>query len=109
MVLPRLSTVATVLSFLASALVPKTHALTTNEHLEDRAVNYGVLITKCRIPGHVALTFDDGPSVYTEELLNTLASWGAKATFFVTGYNLAGNEWLIRRIVNEGHQLASHT
>ncbi|KAL3476963.1 hypothetical protein BJX99DRAFT_226838 [Aspergillus californicus] len=47
--------------------------------------------------------------MYTEELLEILSWYGAKATFFVNGHNLANNEWLIRRIVNEGHQLASHT
>ena len=36
----------------------------------------------------IALTFDDGPSVQTDRLLDALAEYGAKATFFVSGYRL---------------------
>ncbi len=58
----------------------------------------------------VALTFDDGPHpVYTEELLDGLKERGAKATFFVIGRNIPGNEDLIRRMDEEGHLIGNHT
>ncbi|KAF9349021.1 hypothetical protein BGX26_012633, partial [Mortierella sp. AD094] len=40
-------------------------------------------ITKCKNPGVVAYTFDDGPGIYNDELLAKLASYNITATFFV--------------------------
>ena len=58
----------------------------------------------------IALTFDDGCSSYTEELLDGLARYGAKATFFVVGnYGAAAHKDLLERMVREGHQIANHT
>lgn len=37
--------------------------------------------------GVVALTFDDGPSAYTDDLLDLLDEYGAKATFFISKSN----------------------
>ena len=57
----------------------------------------------------VALTFDDGPSGYTEGLLDGLAERGAKATFFIVGQNAASHKETVKRIFQEGHQVAQHT
>ncbi len=58
----------------------------------------------------VALTFDDGPHpVCTKELLDGLKERGVKATFFVIGENIPGNEDLIRRMDEEGHLIGNHT
>ena len=58
----------------------------------------------------VALTFDDGPhSVYTKMLLEGLKERGVKATFFVVGENIPGNEELIRRMQKDGHLIGNHT
>ncbi len=58
----------------------------------------------------VALTFDDGPAdPYTEEYLDILDRYGAKATFFNLGDNVLAYPELARRIVAEGHQIANHT
>lgn len=57
----------------------------------------------------LAITFDDGPGQYTDGLLDELAARGVKATFFVAGYNAAQYPDTLKRIVDEGHQLASHT
>lgn len=57
-----------------------------------------------------ALTFDDGPHpVYTRELLDGLKEREARATFFVVGSNIPGNEELIRRMAQEGHLIGNHT
>ncbi len=57
----------------------------------------------------VYLTFDDGPSIYTDELLDILAKYDVKATFFVTGKDKAGYRDTYRRIVEEGHTLGMHS
>lgn len=54
------------------------------------------------------LTFDDGPSGNTAKILDILAKYNAKATFFVTGNNQKYN-YLIKRAHNEGHTIALHT
>lgn len=57
----------------------------------------------------VYLTFDDGPSKYTSDVLNILAEENIKATFFVLGSEAESHPDLIKRIVKEGHQLGNHT
>ncbi len=57
----------------------------------------------------LALTFDDGPSDWTERVLDLLARHGARATFFVIGESVAGREETLRRARAEGHELGSHT
>ena len=58
----------------------------------------------------VALTFDDGPRTdATARLLAGLALREVPATFFVVGNRIAGNEALIRRMRDEGHQIGVHT
>ena len=57
----------------------------------------------------VALTFDDGPGGTTEDLLRILKDHNAKATFFLVGMNVKQRPELARRIVAEGHQVASHS
>jgi peptidoglycan-N-acetylglucosamine deacetylase len=57
----------------------------------------------------VALTFDDGPSGWTEPILETLREADARATFFVIGDAIPGREQTLRRIVAEGHEVANHT
>lgn len=55
----------------------------------------------------VYLTFDDGPSVYTNEILDILNEYGVKATFFVVGKDGYTEEY--QRIVKEGHALGMHS
>ena len=58
----------------------------------------------------VALTFDDGPNPSTTtQALDTLAKYGVKATFFVLGKNIAGNEDLLKRMKSEGHEVGNHS
>ena len=54
----------------------------------------------------IYLTFDDGPSGYTSQLLDVLKKYNVKATFFVTGN---GSDEMIRREYNEGHTVALHS
>lgn len=75
-------------------------------------------ITQCTQAGTLALTYDDGPYIYTSELLDILQENDVPATFFITSVNLNKGEidnsstaWpeILRRMVSEGHQVASHT
>lgn len=60
-------------------------------------------------PGHVALTFDDGPHPdSTPHFLTELAKRDVRATFFVLGSELAKAPWLGREIVDAGHEIALH-
>lgn len=58
------------------------------------------------LPGTIYLTFDDGPGSYTNSILDTLAKYNIKATFFVTN---AGNDNVILREYQEGHTIGLHT
>ena len=57
----------------------------------------------------IAITFDDGPSVYTEELLDGLKDRGVKATFFVIGKSAVSYPDIVKRESNEGHLVGNHT
>ena len=58
----------------------------------------------------VYLTFDDGPiPSSTPFILDTLAEYDAKATFFMVGENVLRYHDLYNRIVEEGHQVGNHT
>ena len=58
----------------------------------------------------VALTFDDGPDGNTTpQALDNLAKYKIKATFFVQGKNIAGNEAILKRMQAEGHEVGNHS
>lgn len=57
----------------------------------------------------VYLTFDDGPSEYTGEILDILEKYGVKATFFVTGREDEDSKAVYKRIADEGHTLGMHS
>lgn len=58
----------------------------------------------------VALTFDDGPTPqYTQQVLDILNKENVKATFFLIGHNIEGNEALVKRMYNEGHAIGNHS
>lgn len=79
----------------------------TDATAADRVTTFDTFNTE---EPYVALTFDvtfdrgDG-----EQILNTLAAYGVKATFAVTGIWAKQNPDLMQRIVNEGHGLMNHT
>ena len=59
--------------------------------------------------GAVYLTFDDGPSVNTEQLLNVLAENDVKATFFVVKKTDSASEARLKAIAEAGHTIAMHS
>lgn len=54
------------------------------------------------------LTFDDGPSEVTNQILDTLKQEKVKATFFVLGSNVKTLPNVVKRIYDEGHYIANH-
>ncbi|KAK3812935.1 MAG: hypothetical protein J3Q66DRAFT_412272 [Benniella sp.] len=80
-------------------------------HIIEKRISNGI-ITTCTIPNTLAITFDDGPSRYTPDLLDYLNEEGVKVTFFMDGDNVDNiyeYDWIVKRAYNEGHQVASHT
>lgn len=70
---------------------------------EDHSVDCSQ--TRC-----LALTFDDGPEpTFTPSILETLKRHNAKATFFVLGSHVKGNEDLLKRMHAEGHEIGNHS
>jgi peptidoglycan/xylan/chitin deacetylase (PgdA/CDA1 family) len=72
------------------------------ERAEAAPVDCGLV--KC-----VALTFDDGPSPYTDRLLQVLEANDAKATFFLIGNKVAADPAGAKRIADAGMEVANHT
>ncbi|MFI5631088.1 bifunctional polysaccharide deacetylase/glycosyltransferase family 2 protein [Streptomyces sp. NPDC051664] len=64
-----------------------------------------------RIPDHrIVLTFDDGPDpVWTPQVLDALKKYDAHGVFFVTGTMASRYPGLVRRMVDEGHEVGLHT
>ncbi|KIX95030.1 uncharacterized protein Z520_09340 [Fonsecaea multimorphosa CBS 102226] len=100
-----------------SDMTPAGYNMSGDPRGERGHIAYGQFIANCYVPRTIALTYDDGPSQNTEELLDILNEAGAKATFFITG-NSNGKgpidttqNWtdVVRRMVMDGHQVASHT
>ncbi|KAJ6642108.1 Facilitated trehalose transporter Tret1 [Pseudolycoriella hygida] len=76
--------------------------------------NENGVYSECIKHGDIAITFDDGTSSNTEAVLDVLKELRVHATFFVNGVNFENiNDQAthdkMRRIVQEGHQLGSHT
>ncbi|MBO6145693.1 MAG: polysaccharide deacetylase family protein [Bacilli bacterium] len=74
-----------------------------NESTIERKINVRSIQNGKRV---VYLTFDDGPSQYTSQLLDVLKKYNVKVTFFVTG---KGDDAIILREHQEGHKVALHT
>ncbi|PHH52031.1 Chitin deacetylase [Ceratocystis fimbriata CBS 114723] len=71
---------------------------------------------ECKVPGTMAITFDDGPYLYTDDLLDILAEYDVSATFFINGKNIGRSldrdkfkQKIVKRAYSEGHQIGSHT
>ena len=85
-------------------------AVNSQNAVSEQAEEKSELEHEEELPPRVALTFDDGPHrIYTKNLLDGLRERGVKATFFVVGENIPGNEDLIRQMEADGHLIGNHT
>lgn len=74
-------------------------------YFQEKSVHYsGLQGTK-----KLALTFDDGPTNQTDDVLNILKKNGVKATFFVLGRNVDYHPGVMARMRDEGHLISNHT
>ncbi|KAK0184414.1 carbohydrate esterase family 4 protein [Armillaria mellea] len=74
----------------------------------------GGVISSCTVPNTVALTFDDGPYIYSQNIVDLLDAKGAKGTFFVNGNNYGciygdTERAALQNAYSKGHQIGSHT
>jgi peptidoglycan/xylan/chitin deacetylase (PgdA/CDA1 family) len=74
-----------------------------------RAVLVGGDTVRSLAPLQVALTFDDGPSIYTDDVLDVLARYDVPATFFPVGSAVGANARVLRRAVRQGNSVQNHT
>ncbi|GJJ76723.1 peptidoglycan-N-acetylglucosamine deacetylase [Entomortierella parvispora] len=85
------------------------------EILSKRDSNWeSKIITACKVPGTIAITFDDGPFEYTRQLLDILKKEDVRTTFFMNGDNyskILDSKYraLVNQAMDDGHQIASHT
>lgn len=87
--------------------VASTNARVKHVHLPGLATDRR---PDCALKPCMALSFDDGPdSVLTPQILDILAKHNARATFFVVGAHVPGNEGLLRRMHAEGHVIGNHS
>lgn len=71
---------------------------------------FGRALVAPRMPGELALTFDDGPNpIFTPRLLDVLAGHDVRATFFMLGSHAEAEPELVRRIVAAGHLIGNHS
>lgn len=103
------SSAATVVSVVGLALVflavPASRVENANAYFQQTNIrSSGLVGTKT-----LALTFDDGPSVHTAELLDVLAENNVKATFFLLGTRARHHPELLERMAREGHVIANHS
>jgi peptidoglycan/xylan/chitin deacetylase (PgdA/CDA1 family) len=84
-------------------------ALTGRTVEQDMAVQEAVPSAEPEVAHKVYLTFDDGPSAYTQDILDILDQYDVKATFFVVGKESDYAKEQLRDIVNRGHTLGMHS
>ncbi len=70
---------------------------------------FGVYIHGDRNKNEISLTFDDGPSDETLKVLDVLKKNKIKATFFILSKRIKGREYVIKRIIEEGHEIGNHS
>jgi len=79
--------------------------INTSQSFSESVVTRGIDPSKPMI----ALTFDDGPSIYTPPILDALEQYGAVATFYVTGNRVQRNRDIVIRAFEMGNEIANHS
>lgn len=95
------------------ALVLEPELAAALDHRGCALLGFNQLPVLVRLPSthcstKMALTFDDGPSATTPELLDILKSCRATATFFLLGERAGANPNLVKQIVSHGHAVYAH-
>jgi peptidoglycan/xylan/chitin deacetylase (PgdA/CDA1 family) len=97
--------VATAVLVLAFVTLPPSQIEPANAYFQPGNIyRSGLVGTKT-----LALTFDDGPSAFTGQLLDALAQNNVRATFFVVGTRVRNHPATMERMMREGHVIANHS
>ncbi|NOT40502.1 MAG: polysaccharide deacetylase family protein [Alphaproteobacteria bacterium] len=97
--------VAAVALILAFVMLPPSQIEPANAYFQPGNIyRSGLVGTKT-----LALTFDDGPSAFTDDILDSLARHQARATFFVVGTRVRHHPAAMERMMREGHVIANHS
>jgi peptidoglycan/xylan/chitin deacetylase (PgdA/CDA1 family) len=115
--LPQLAVVVTALAALASgiATIMPQPAEATRYVIHTPATPHVMSVAthapvNCSKVACFALTFDDGPdATITPQILDILDRQNVRATFFVLGGHVKGNEAVLRRIHKSGHEIGNHS
>lgn len=83
--------------------------------IDQKAIN--TINTKIKVPTKIldpskkfiALTFDDGPSIYTKDILKILKKYHSNATFFVLGNKVEIYQDTIRQSIQDGNEIGNHS
>ena len=94
---------------LLSVFGAKVQSFTGQPYAGPARVPAGSEPVDCTLVPCVALTYDDGPSGFTNGILDSLAAHHSAATFFAMGENAAVFSSVLARIVAEGHEVENHT
>ncbi|MBQ7738080.1 MAG: polysaccharide deacetylase family protein [Desulfovibrionaceae bacterium] len=78
-------------------------------NVEARVIDGGEMTEQPMEENLCALTFDDGPSIFTPQLLDMLKEYQIPATFFMLGSMVDNYKDITLRVWTEGHEIASHT
>lgn len=101
---------AAVVGALGTLLAQKVSAKLRNDPPKTYALRDDILIHGNQSLREVALTFDDGPRAeLVRPMLDILGKYRARSTFFVVGQQVEKSPNLVRRMMNEGHEVANHT
>lgn len=104
-----LTGVASAAALTAATVAPWYYQPRTLTRAMQKRWGYGALFEVDTHQPLFALTFDDGPHPpYTDAVLDTLAAYDAKATFFCMGQQIERHPATFARIVAEGHEAANH-
>lgn len=94
----------------AAVIAKRKEAIKAENAAIDRVIQQSGIVSQAGPENkEVALTFDDGPSSYTGQILDTLKKYHASATFFTLGNQVASFPLPMQRAVAEGHVVGNHT
>ncbi|PWK14305.1 polysaccharide deacetylase family protein [Tumebacillus permanentifrigoris] len=96
---------------LAIALVLFIYCITTYKLMSSRTYQVaGELVSRVETSQKVvALTFDDGPSGHTDDILKTLEQADVQATFFLIGTEIEKRPEDVKKLLQAGHEIGNHT
>lgn len=92
------------LDLITSSILNTTKIIDTS--IEYDSYNHSIIDYDKKL---VALTFDDGPNHNTSRVLDILEKYNVKATFFILGTNIKGNEKTLARMNELGMEIGNHT